>query len=161
MSNVEVSDTHIFSPSLILTGRYGCVGQYYFTGNQYPAGVAEQTGLSTVFPLWEGIATLPQVSIQSYQGVSSNFALVGPIRRQTGMGDAHAIKGNHNIDFGVSFVHSFLNLDQYQTNVTFSRVQTGNFTSGTGDGFASFLLGTPASASRQIGGARGIMVSNA
>lgn len=161
LQNIEVSDTHIFSPSFILTGRYGFIGQYYFTGNQYPAGASAQTGLNAVFPEWEGYATLPQVSIQSYQGVSSNFALVGPIRQQTGMGDAHAIKGNHNIDFGVSLVHSFLNLDQYQSNVTFSSAQTGNNISRTGDGFASFLLGTPSSASRQIGGARGIMVSNA
>lgn len=161
LRNAEISDTHVFSPRFFLTGRYGYGYVYYLTGNIYPSGASSAAGLSSVFPEWEGLQTLPQVSIQGYQGVSSNFVVTGPLRQQTGMGDAHAIKGEHTIEFGGAFVRTYEVLDQYQTNVSFVRSQTSNFVSNTGDGFASYLLGTPTSASRQFGGSRGHMVGNA
>jgi hypothetical protein len=161
LTNVELSETHVVSPHFVLTGRYSYMGLYYLTGQTYPNGVASSTGLSSVFPEWEGVQTLPAVSIQGYQGVSSNFSLIGPMREQTATGDAHIIKGNHNIDFGGGFIRSFENLDQYQTSVSFVTGQTSDFVAHTGDGFASFLVGVPSGASRQIGGSRGIMVSNA
>jgi len=157
IANVALSDTHIFTPNIVVTGRYSFMGLNYFTGNVHPAGLAEQTGLSGQFPAWEGRSMLPQMTIQGYQGVSSNGALIGPIREQSGMADAHLIKGGHTIDFGVAFVRTFVNLDQVSWNVNFSRAQTSNLNSTTGDGLASFLLGTPFTATRQIGGTRGIM----
>lgn len=161
LNNVELSETHVVSPHFILTGRASYMGLYYLTGETYPAGAASATGLASVFPEWEGVQTLPQTNIQGYQGVTSNFALTGPLREETAIGDAHLIKGNHNIDFGGTYIRSFANLDQYQTSVSFNTAQTGDFISGTGDGFASYLVGVPSGASRQIGGSRGVMASNA
>lgn len=161
IDNVAVADTHSISPNFVVTGRYSFMGLNYFTGNVHPAGLADQTGLGAQFPAWEGMAMLPQISIQGYQGVNSNGALIGPIREQSGMGDAHWIKGGHTLDFGVAYVRTFVNLDQVSWNLGFARSQTSNFNSTTGDGLASFLLGTPFTATRQIGGTRGIMTGNA
>ena len=48
LRNAVVSDTHIFSPSFLLTGRYGLTTVDYQSGNNVPRGLAESIGLSAV-----------------------------------------------------------------------------------------------------------------
>jgi hypothetical protein len=160
LSNVGVSDTHIFSPHFIVTGRYGLIGVDFRTGNTAPAGIADATGLSAVFPKFQGTDFLPQITIPGYSGVNFNASQSGPMHQQSWTGDAQKIAGEHTIEFGGSVVHSHMTLeDTTSTAVQFANLQTSNFTSSTGNPFASYLLGTPDSARRQIGGTLGDLTS--
>ena len=160
LTNVGVSDTHIFSPHFIVTGRYGLIGVDFRTGNTAPAGIADATGLSAVFPKFQGTDFLPQITIPGYSGVNFNASQSGPMHQQSWTGDAQKIAGEHTIEFGGSVVHSHMTLeDTTSTAVQFANLQTSNFTSSTGNPFASYLLGTPDSARRQIGGTLGDLTS--
>ena len=160
LTNVGLSDTHIFSPHFIVTGRYGLIGVDYRTGNTAPAGIADQTGLSAVFPKFQGTDFLPAITIPGYTGVNFSASQIGPLRQHSWTGDAQKIAGEHTIEFGGSVVHSHMILeDTTSTAVQFANTQTSNFTSSTGNPFASYLLGTPDSARRQIGGSLGDLTS--
>jgi hypothetical protein len=159
---VGVSDTHILSPHFIVTGRYGLIGVDYRTGNTAPAGISDATGLSAVFPKFQGTDFLPAITIPGYQGVNFSAAQIGPLRQHSWTGDAQKIAGQHTIEFGGSIVHSHMVLeDTTSTAVQFATTQTSNFTSSSGNAFASYLLGTPDSARRQIGGTLGDLTSTA
>ena len=160
LTNVALSDTHILSPHFIVTGRYGLTGVDYRTGSTAPAGIADQTGLSAVFPKFQGTDFLPAITIPGYTGVNFSAAQIGPLRQHSWIGDAQKIAGRHTIEFGGSVVRSHLILeDTTSTAVQFATTQTSNFTSSSGNAMASYLLGTPDSARRQIGGSLGDLTS--
>jgi hypothetical protein len=156
LNNVAVSDTHLVSPHFILTARYGLITVDYRTGSTAPAGIADQTGLSAVFPKFQGTDFIPAITIPGYSGINFSAADIGPLRQHSGIGDAQYIAGEHTIDFGGSIVRSHMILeDTTSTAIQFATTQTSNFTSSTGNALASYLLGTPDSARRQIGGSLG------
>jgi hypothetical protein len=156
LTNVGVSDTHTFSPTFILTGRYGLIGVNYRTGNVAPKGISEATGLAEVFPKFQGEDFIPGITIPGYSGISFSAAQIGPLYQHSWTGDAQKIAGKHTIEFGGSIVHTGMILeDTTSTAVQFANTQTSNFTSTTGNAMASYLLGTPDSARRQIGGSLG------
>lgn len=160
--NVAVSDTHVFSPHFILTGRYGLIGVDYRSGNTAPAGISDSTGLSAVFPKFQGEDFIPAMTIPGYSGINFSASKIGPLRQHSWIGDAQNIVGKQTIEFGGSLVHSHMVLDDTtSTAVQFATTQTSNFTSSTGNALASFLLGTPDSARRQIGGSLGDLTSTA
>ena len=162
LTNVEVSDTHILSPHFVVTGRYGLIGVDYRTGSTAPAGISDQTGLSAVFPKFQGTDFIPQITIPGYSGINFSAADIGPLHQHSWIGDAQFIAGKHTIDFGGSIVHSNLILeDTTSTAIQFATTQTSNFNSTTGNALASYLLGTPDSARRQIGGSLGELSSTA
>jgi hypothetical protein len=153
LNNAVVSDTHIFSPSFVATIRYGLTGVNYSSGTIVPSGLAQSSGLGAVFPAFHGSEILPQISINGYAGVNSSAAVIGPVYQHSGIVDAQKVVGEHTVEFGGSVVHTGASLDDTtSTNVTFTTSQTSNFGARTGDGFASYLLGVPDSARRQIGG---------
>lgn len=162
LNNLVISDTHILSPNFIVTGRYGLIGVDYRTGNQAPAGISDATGLSAVFPKFQGEDFLPAITIPGYTGVNFSAAQIGPLRQHSWIADAQKIAREHTIEFGGSLVHSGMVLeDTTSTAIQFATTQTSNFTSNTGSALASFLLGTPDSARRQIGGSLGDLSSTA
>jgi hypothetical protein len=162
LGNLVVSDTHIFSPSFLVTPRYGLITVDYRTGNRVPAGLSDETGLSAVFPKFQGTDFIPGISIPGYSGIGFSAAQIGPLRQHSGIVDAQKIAGSHTIQFGGSIVASHMILeDTTSTNVQFATTQTSNFNSSTGSALASFLLGVPDSARRQIGGSLGDLTSTA
>src|SRR5690348_9128390 len=141
LSNVGVSDTHTFSPTFIVTGRYGLIGVNYRTGNVAPKGISEATGLAEVFPKFQGEDFIPGISIPGYSGVSFSAAQIGPLYQHSWTGDAQKIAGKHTIEFGGSIVHTGMILeDTTSTAVQFANTQTSNFTSTSGNALASYLL---------------------
>ena len=160
LNNLVVSDTHIISPSFIVSARYGLITVDYRTGNQAPAGIADATGLSAVFPKFRGTDFLPAITIPGYTGVNFSASQIGPLRQHSWIADSQKIAGEHTIEFGGSIVASHMVLeDTTSTAVQFATTQTSNFNSSTGNALASFLLGTPDSARRQIGGSLGDLTS--
>jgi Carboxypeptidase regulatory-like domain len=156
LDNAVAGDTHIFSPSFVMTLRYGLEGVNYRTGTIFPSGLAESSGLGTVFPEFHGAEVLPQITINGYTGVPYSASIIGPVYQHSGVVDAQKVSSEHTIEFGGSIVHTSAILDDTtSTNVDFTTAQTANFNGNTGDGLASFLLGVPDSARRQIGGSSG------
>lgn len=159
LKNVAVSDTHVFSKSLVMTVRYGLTGVNYFTGNTFPSGLPQSSGLGTVFPEFLGMEILPPININNYQGIPLNNVTIGPVYQNTGIVDLQSILGKHNIEFGGAISHTHEVQDSLaSTNLAFQTNQTAQYggagyQTNTGDAFASFLLGAPDSAARQVGGA--------
>jgi hypothetical protein len=160
LSNVGISDTHIFSPHFIVTGRYGLIGVNYRTGSTAPVGIADATGLSAVFPKFQGTDFLPAITIPGYTGVNFSAGQIGPLYQHSWSADAQKIASQHTIEFGGSVVRSHMILeDTTSTALQYASTQTSNFTSDTGNALASYLVGTPDSARRQIGGSLGDLTS--
>jgi hypothetical protein len=152
LQNAVASDTHIFSPSFVATLRYGLEGIDYSTGTIAPAGLATSSGLEAVFGPFHGTDRLPQISINGYAGVNYSAAIIEPVYQHSGIVDAQKIAGEHTVEFGGSVVQTHVVVDSTtNTNVNFTTTQTANFNGKTGDGMASFVLGVPDSARRQIG----------
>jgi hypothetical protein len=151
--NAEASDTHIFSNSMVLTLRYGLTRVNYFTGNAYPADLAQSSGLGAVFPPSLGSDIIPPIGINGYVGIPGNRSVVGPLYEHSGIVDAQKIVGGHAFEFGGDIVHTSTATDNLTgTSISFLTTQTSDFDSKTGDALASFLLGVPDSAARQVGG---------
>jgi hypothetical protein len=152
VANVVVSDTHIISPKFVVTGRYGLMRDFYFPYTAGPPGLADQSGLGTNFGLPVlNTPSLPGISIPGYS--SPGFGLDHIYSLQNSWtGDAQKIAGEHTIEFGGGVIHTHFNdTDSTNPSVVFASTQTSNFVSGTGNAFASFLLGAPNSAVRLIG----------
>ena len=152
--NVEASDTHVFSQSMVMTVRYGLTGVNYFTGNTFPPGLPQSSGLGAVFPEFLGAQIIPPININGYNGVPLNDVTIGPVYQNSGIVDVQKSIGKHNIEFGGAIVHTHEVQDSLaSTSIGFQPTQTADFNSTTGDAFASFLLGVPDNAARQVGGA--------
>ena len=159
--NAVASDTYVPTKNLVITARYGVTGVDYFTGNSSPAGLAKSSGLGAVFPTFLGSEILPPISFDSYTGIPANDTTIGPVYQHSGIVDVQKMVGRHTISFGGAVVHTHeVQGSLASTSLSFLRGQTGNlvasiptFQGTTGNAFASFLLGLPDSANRQLGGA--------
>jgi hypothetical protein len=159
--NAEASDTYVPTQSLVVTARYGVTGVNYFTGNSSPAGLAQSSGLGAVFPTFLGSEILPPISFDSYTGIPANDTTIGPVFQHSGIVDVQKLAGRHTFSFGGAIVHTHEEQGSLaSTSLSFLRGQTGDLVASTptlqgttGNAFASFLLGLPDSANRQLGGA--------
>lgn len=159
--NAVASDTYVPTKTLVATIRYGVTGVNYFTGNSSPAGLAQSSGLGAVFPTFLGSEVLPPISFDSYTGIPANDTTIGPVFQNSGIVDLQKLAGRHTISFGGAIVHTHeVQGSLASTSLSFLRGQTGALVASTpvlqgttGNAFASFLLGLPDSANRQLGGA--------
>lgn len=159
--NAVASDTYTPTQSLVVTARYGVTGVNYFTGNSSPAGLAQSSGLGAVFPTFLGSEILPPISFDSYTGIPANDTTIGPVFQHSGIVDVQKLAGRHTFSFGGAVVHTHeVQGSLASTSLSFLRGQTGELVASTptlqgtsGNAFASFLLGLPDSAARQLGGA--------
>lgn len=159
--NAVASDTWVPTNNLVVTARYGVAGVDYFTGNSSPAGLAQSSGLGAVFPTFLGSEILPPISFDSYTGIPANDTTIGPVYQHSGIVDVQKMAGRHTISFGGAIVHTHeVQGSLASTSLSFLRGQTGGLVASTptfqgtsGNAFASFLLGLPDSANRQLGGA--------
>lgn len=159
--NAVASDTYVPTSNLVLTARYGVTGVNYFTGNSSPAGLAQSSGLGAVFPTFLGSEILPPISFDSYTGIPANDTTIGPVYQHSGILDVQRLAGRHTFSFGGAYVHTHeVQGSLASTSLSFLRGQTGDLVASiptlqgtSGNAFASFLLGLPDSANRQLGGA--------
>lgn len=161
ITNIVVSDTHIFDPSFLVTGRFGMTRIMWqdFTGGDLT--VARRAGTLEAFPGFAGREVIIPVNIAGYRGLSQGLAYYGPQYQTSGIADAAKTKGTHSLLFGGSVMRtSFKTNNLAGTTVQFTTLPTSNFVARTGEALASFLLGTPESASRVLGNSEGDMYGN-
>jgi hypothetical protein len=149
-TNVAVSDTHMISPTTLVTVRFGIqrTNPEYFSGGP---DVLKQANMSG-FPPYEGrFDLMPPITIGNYAGLSQGQGSDGPEFLYSWTVDAQKTKGRHTISFGGRVMrNSFFTDCQTGTFEEFTADQTA-FGAGTGNPLASFLLGLPESAGRLAG----------
>jgi outer membrane receptor protein involved in Fe transport len=147
--NAVVSDTHIFSPTVINELRLGYTRFYNANINQ---------GLGTNYTAQAGIGGFeltslnfpgfPQLSISGFQGIAGNAfqPLINPSNMYEIVNNLSWIKGAHTFKFGVD-------LRDYRFTSTNSANSRGSFSftgAYTGNAFADFLTGYPFSGARSF-----------
>lgn len=152
-TNIVGSETHIFDPTFLVTGRFGL---QRVLNNQFTGGpdVSQQTGLLSTFPAYRGYDFLPALTIPGYPALSQFYGNQGPEYYLSWTGDAHKISGRHALSFGGGFIRDSYFADHTAGGMCFGTTQTA-FGPGTGSSLASFLLGLPLDADRQAGNTGG------
>ena len=147
--NAVLSETHIFSPTLLNELRLGYARMYR---TDAPQGLGtNHTVLSGIGGFEETTANFPgfpTISITGYGGISGNdfSPLTNPTNTYEIIDAATWIHGAHSFRFGMDLRQARM----FSTNAAHSRGDF-NFEGGyTGDGFADFLTGYPASANRDF-----------
>jgi len=146
--SLNAAYNHVFSPTLDMNVTFG-------VNRHVEQSVTQSFGFqasSLGFPNFvDGIApSFPQFQPQSYSVLGAQNGLDNYIVPQTiytsGV-DFTKVRGKHTFAFGFSDVHAFLDGGHYaNTTLQFQTISTAgpnpqSATGGTGDGFASFLLG--------------------
>lgn len=151
INNAVVSDTHVISPTFVVTGRYGLMSDYLKTNTEGPAGLADSIGLGNTYGYALGGPIMPAFSIPGY--VSPGFGANILFSLTTSYtADAQKVAGAHALEFGGGVIHiHFHDKTTTEPDVTFASTQTSDFTSGTGNAMASFLIGAPLSAQHILG----------
>ncbi|MEW5979637.1 MAG: carboxypeptidase regulatory-like domain-containing protein [Acidobacteriota bacterium] len=157
--NWGVNYTHTFGTTSVASFQFGRTVSFIEDRNQYlgaPENLWEQAGFSSEFAgnyLPEGNAYNVGIGLDGYSGIpvgSQAFSLNAHIKQYKGQ--FATIFGRHSLKMGAEFsTNSYpkSGLDDRAWE-DFSPFQTANLQSpgGTGDAFASFLLGVPDSAQR-------------
>jgi hypothetical protein len=150
MDNLGFSETHSFSPTSTVTGRFGW---QRFNWNVLTGGpdVAKEIGTLDVFPAFHGMDVIPGQSIPGYSGMGQGVQIYGPENLYTITVDAQKIKGAHTLLFGGTFWKQNFITDNYNGSESYSVTPTAAADGTGGDPYASFLLGLPSTASREFG----------
>jgi hypothetical protein len=159
--NIVSSDTHTFSPTFLLTARFGWQRVNWYNSTNQPE-VADQTGLAKTFGLsFGGKDLIPSMNITDFPGYSQGWAYYGPEDLYTYSADLQKILGKHTLQFGGMFIRDhFITNNQTGTDEDFNTIPTQGLAAGTGYGLASFMLGLPSDAGRVIGSTEGDMVGS-
>ncbi len=161
LTNIAVSDTHTFSPTFLITGRFGMSRVNSQSFVTLIPGLAQKAGTLAAFPPFHGDESIPPINIPGFAGLSQERAIIGPLYQNSWIGDGQKIRGAHTFEFGGSIVRTKILVDNRTAAVSFSTNQTSNFAPNTGFALASFVLGVPESASRNAGDTTGLLHGNA
>ena len=159
-TNAALSETHTFSPSFILTTRFGIerTNPEYFTGGP---DIADSTGLINAFPPYEDkFHLLATVCIPGYAGIGQGKGSDGPEFLYSWTADTQKIVGRHALSFGGRFTHTSFFTDCATDFMCFCASQTADQNGNGGDPMASFLLGLPATVARSAGHTAGAFTAN-
>jgi hypothetical protein len=159
-TNLAVSETHTFSPSFLVTARFGIerTNPEYFTGGP---NILDSTGLVNAYPPYEDtFPLLPSIGIPGYAGLGQSKGSDGPEFLYSWTADAQRIVGRHAISFGGRVTHTSFFTDCSSDFMEFSADQTAGPSGNGGDALASFLLGLPESVARQAGHTAGNFAAN-
>ncbi|HWA96570.1 MAG TPA: carboxypeptidase-like regulatory domain-containing protein [Terracidiphilus sp.] len=158
--NGTVSDTHTFTPTMVLTVRFGGLTYSNPQADVYDGqgDMAATAGTLDVFPAYEGkYKIIPYIGFNSYNGIDQYMGSNGPMHVWEWTADAQKIKGKHALSFGGAVIRSWFNTDnQTGTYINYSHLPTSVGNVG-GDDFASYLLGLPDNAGRIVGETGAIM----
>ena len=146
--SVDVGYTHIFNPTLTMNANLGVNRHVEQSVTQSFGYKASALGLPSFI---DGIApSFPEVQPQSYAPLGAQAGLdnyMVPQTLWTGSVDLTKVHGKHQLSFGFMDVWARIDGGHYANTVLqFQTTSTAgpdpqNATAGTGDGFASFLLG--------------------
>lgn len=160
-TQVVVADTYSFSPTTIFDIRLGFTRwEYDRTPGTTGINIPEATGLPSYYNQLDalrgltGSTTIPTMSVSGYNAVSTG-QIYGITNNYTISPSLIKTVGRHTLKFGADLRR--LDLNYYQDNNPGGTFSFSNlFTSrnalnpgATGDSFASFLLGLPASGNVQ------------
>lgn len=146
--SANVGYSHIFSPTFALSANLG-VNRHVEQSTTQSFGFKSSTlGLPSFL---DGIApSFPQFQPQSYSPLGAQAGLdnyIVPQTMWTGSVDFTKIHGKHQLGFGFMDIWARIDGGHYaNTTLQFQTTSTAgpdpqNATAGTGDGFASFLIG--------------------
>ena len=156
--NAALVDTYTFSPSFVLTSRYGQEWIYQVGGqglNQ--TNLAQQAGTLTAFPERDGYQIIPYLNVPGFTLPGQGFGFNGPQHVYSLDETAQKMAGHHTLAFGALIMRiGFVTDNQNSIQENFSTDQTA-FGSNSGSDLASYLLGLPESAGRVIGSTEGDM----
>jgi Carboxypeptidase regulatory-like domain/TonB dependent receptor len=146
--SVDVGYTHIFSPTLAMNANLGVNRHVEQSVTQSFGYKSSALGLPSFL---DGIApSFPEVQPQSYAYLGAQAGLdnyMVPQTMWTGSVDFTKVYGKHQLAFGFMDVWARIDGGHYANTVLqFQTTSTAgpdpeNATAGTGDGFASFLMG--------------------
>lgn len=150
--NGNVTEVHIFSPTMINDFHVGIARQHFYcAGASIGQGWPQKLGLPANAP---GVM-MPTMSIQGYQqfpaGISTFVCLLGMYTLQ-GIDNFTITHGKHTLKLGIDLRKNQYNRFQNSNTAgtyNFNSTLTGNLQSpaGTGYGLASFMFGAVATAS--------------
>jgi len=150
--SVDIGYTHIFSPTLTMNANLGVNRHVEQSVTQSFGYKSSALGLPSFI---DGIApSFPEIQPQSYAPLGAQAGLdnyLVPQTLWTGSVDFTKIHGKHQLSFGFMDVWARIDGGHYQNTVLpFLTTSTAgpdpqNSTPGTGDGFASFLMGVGSS----------------
>jgi len=151
--SIVVSDTHVFSPTLVNTARWGWIKDYFIDGEQTDGftpvtgdTVVKAIGLQGVNPRGLSAMGFPTVNITGVTLMRINPGGVNLDRNDFSYADSVTwSKGSHVVKFGGE-MKTFRDFNGQVPEGTY-----GNFTfngSLLGEAYAEFLLGLPFSSSR-------------
>ena len=163
-TNAMINDTHTFGPNTVLDIRLGYHRNNLEIADNAPGGIDATTAYINTYgfqgvPPEKGIPLFPQytvpglfdVSQQGYPFPDDTYSLMGSLSR---------VMGKHFVKVGWDFRH-MRNLDDgyFTGNFAFTADATNDpqNVSTTGQAMASYLLGLPNSALRNIGATAAIM----
>jgi hypothetical protein len=161
-TNIDVGDIHTFGPSTVLTVRYGLQR----TNDGYRVGgpnVAAEAETVAAFPPFHGQDVIPPIAISGFPSFNQSANIYGPEYMHSLTADAQKIVGHHTFGFGAVFYRATYLTDN-QTSVTedFEVTPTENLATSTGgDALASYVLGLPSEAEREVGSSEGNMLGYA
>lgn len=147
--NAVISDTHIFSPTLLNELRLGYTRFYNANINQgLGTNYTSQAGIGGFELTSLNFPGFPQLSISGFQGIAGNAfqPLINPSNMYELIDNVNWIKSAHALKFGIDF-------REYRFTSTNSANSRGNFSftgAFTGNAFADFLTGYPFSGARSF-----------
>lgn len=156
--NIQINDSHVITPRLVLAGRVSYVRQALqsLPDNATSAANAATTlgipGVNTGLLRTSG---LPQITLAPYASLGDQLFLPELVYENTYQGntDLHYTRGAHNVAAGFTFIrrHIYLNQSQQARGFwAFNSTAPSGYKIGTGDTFAAFLLDLPVTFSRSI-----------
>lgn len=154
--NLSTEWNRTLTPSSLLTVRYGYARTYQVSSSAVIPEFYKASGWDNAngFPLNDPeIVLSPSVGITAYSNyVGQNFQ-PEEVKSHTGSIDYQLILGRHTIKAGYALNYFDSFTGGINPTISFNPAQTQNLMSpaGTGDGFASFLVGVPSAAGRAIG----------
>src|SRR5579875_1660564 len=159
-TNIDTGDIHTFGPSTVLTVRFGMQRSADTISTGGP-DVAAQAGTLAAFPPFHGKQVIPPISIPGFPSANQGVQIYGPEYIYSLSADAQKTFGRHTFGFGGTLYRgSYLTDNQTGVSETVTTVPTSNFGTG-GDPLASYLLGLPSQASREVGSSEGNMLGYA
>jgi hypothetical protein len=155
MRSVALGYIHLLGPATVLSIHYS----YLYTRvlDLYdPAGDSfiNSTHLANLLPPHDGFALMPTLSVsQSFTGITQTAVPLGPDRNHAANADLTAVRGAHSLSAGFMYYHIHHFDDNTNAALAFARNATSldGYTTTTGLGAASLLLGAPDTLSGWLG----------
>ena len=163
--SVGIGYTHLFSPTLLLTARYGYTYSNWQSsfGTPVSSSAATSCGVGQFFPQRNGIPLcFWNVPSNQYTDTQQFSIPLGPQRTHSQTVDVAKTKGNHEFGAGILFFHLHSFDDGWGMQGAFAPVQTmePGFFNTTGNAAASWLLGLDNNPAGQVGDTSADFTSN-